>query len=307
MKHLRAAIAVRHFSMGPETIYRTVHPAPTQGTRILSFSELKEDIKKESCFRENTSKIKIRSLPRFGALLNGFRSGELTIFSGPTGSGKTTVLSQLSLDLCMQGVQTLWGSFEIRNSRLGLVMAQQMANSSLVDENSKYRQSELASVSEKLSKLPLYFLDFFGSTDMAIILNNMVEAVKTKNVQHILLDNLQFILSEQYMHKMDKFDLSDKTISALRSFCNIFNVHVTLVVHPRKEDDNTQLGISSLSGTAKVSQEADNIIILQSNQTGRYLEVKKNRYEGTVGSVKLRFEKERKLVFEDNESNKNIE
>ena len=142
---------------------------------------------------------------------------------------------------------------------------------------------------------------------MAIILNNMVEAVKTKNVQHILLDNLQFILSEQYMHKMDKFELGDKTISALRSFCNIFNVHVTLVVHPRKEDDNTQLGISSLSGTAKVSQEADNIIILQSNQTGRYLEVKKNRYEGTVGSVKLRFEKERKLVFEDNESNKNIE
>lgn len=307
MKYLRAVTAIRHFSMGPESTYRTVHPTPTHATQILSFSELREDVKKESCFQENTSRIKIRSLPRFGALLNGFRSGELTVFTGPTGSGKTTVLSQLSLDLCMQGVQTLWGSFEIRNSRLGLVMAQQMANSSLLDENSKYIQPELASASEKLSKLPLYFLDFFGSTDMALILNNMVEAVKTRNVQHILLDNLQFILSEQYMNKLDKFELGDKTISALRSFCNIFNVHVTLVVHPRKEDDNTQLGISSISGTAKVSQEADNIIILQSNQTDRFLELKKNRYEGTVGSVKLRFEKERKLVFEDNENNKDIE
>lgn len=293
--------------MGPEMAHQAIHPISTHGTRILSFSDLREDVKKETCFQEDTSKIKIRSLPRFGAMLNGFRCGELTIFSGPTGSGKTTVLSQLSLDLCMQGVQTLWGSFEIRNSRLGLVMAQQMANSSLIDVNAKYIQSELAGVSEKLSKLPLYFLDFFGSTDMAIILNNMVEAVKTKNVQHILLDNLQFILSEQHMYRMDKFELADKTISALRSFCNIFNVHVTLVVHPRKEDDNTLLGISSLSGTAKVSQEADNIIILQSNQSGRYLEVKKNRYEGTVGSVKLRFEKERKLVFEDDENNKNIE
>ena len=131
MKYLRAATAIRRFSMGPETIHRTMHPTLAQGTRILSFSELKEDIRKETCFQENTSKIKIRSLPRFGALLNGFRSGELTVFTGPTGSGKTTVLSQLSLDLCMQGVQTLWGSFEIRNSRLGLVMAQQMANSSL--------------------------------------------------------------------------------------------------------------------------------------------------------------------------------
>lgn len=307
MKYLRVAIPVRKFSMLSERAYEAIHPVSSHGTRILSFSELKEDIRKESCFQENTSKIKIRSLPRFGALLNGFRCGELTIFTGPTGSGKTTVLSQLSLDLCMQGVQTLWGSFEIRNSRLGLVMAQQMANSSLVDENSKYLQPELASASEKLSKLPLYFLDFFGSTDMAVILSNMVEAVKTKNVQHILLDNLQFILSEQYMNKIDKFELADKTISALRSFCNIFNVHVTLVVHPRKEDDNTILGISSISGTAKVSQEADNIIILQSNQSGRYLELKKNRYEGTIGSVKLRFEKERKLVFEDDENNKIIE
>lgn len=304
MKHLRAIVAMRRFSTNSEAIHRLAHPTTMHGTRILSFSELTEEIRKETSFQEDSSKIKIRSLPRFGALLNGFRPGELTVFTGPTGSGKTTVLSQLSLDLCMQGVQTLWGSFEIRNSRLGLVMAQQMAGSSLLDENSKYIPSELAKASEKLARLPLYFLDFFGSTDMSIILGNMVEAVKTRNVQHILLDNLQFILSEQYMHKFDKFDLSDKTVSALRGFCNVFNVHVTLVVHPRKEDDNTQLGISSLSGTAKVSQEADNIIILQSNQSGRYLELKKNRYEGTVGSVKLRFERERKLVFEDNESNK---
>lgn len=36
---------------------------------------------------------------------------ELTIMSGPTGSGKTSFLSQLSLDLCKQGHTVLWGSF----------------------------------------------------------------------------------------------------------------------------------------------------------------------------------------------------
>lgn len=37
-------------------------------------------------------------------LLKGFRCGELTILTGPTGCGKTTLMSELSLDLCQQGV-----------------------------------------------------------------------------------------------------------------------------------------------------------------------------------------------------------
>ena len=36
--------------------------------------------------------------------MKGHRPGELTIFTGPTGSGKTTLMSELSLDLCQQGV-----------------------------------------------------------------------------------------------------------------------------------------------------------------------------------------------------------
>jgi len=39
-------------------------------------------------------------------LLKGHRRGELTVFTGPTGSGKTTFISDYSLDLCTQGVCT---------------------------------------------------------------------------------------------------------------------------------------------------------------------------------------------------------
>ena len=40
-----------------------------------------------------------------------FRSGELTLISGHTGKGKTTWLSDYSIDLGLAGVKTLWGSF----------------------------------------------------------------------------------------------------------------------------------------------------------------------------------------------------
>lgn len=45
----------------------------------------------------------------------GLRMGEFSLVTGATGSGKTTFLSQLSLDFLSQGVPTLWGSFEIAN------------------------------------------------------------------------------------------------------------------------------------------------------------------------------------------------
>ena len=55
----------------------------------------------------------------FNKTLKGLRKGELTVMTGASGSGKTTFLSQLSIDFLTQGVPTLWGSFEIKNEVLG--------------------------------------------------------------------------------------------------------------------------------------------------------------------------------------------
>ena len=45
-----------------------------------------------------------KRFPHLSNILKGYRAGELTIFTGPTGSGKTTLMSELSLDLSLQGV-----------------------------------------------------------------------------------------------------------------------------------------------------------------------------------------------------------
>ena len=50
------------------------------------------------------------------------RRGEFTLVTGASGSGKTTFLSQLSIDFLQQGIPTLWGSFEIKNEILAHTM-----------------------------------------------------------------------------------------------------------------------------------------------------------------------------------------
>ena len=74
---------------------------------------------------------------------------------------------------------------------------------------------------------------------------------------------------------------------------------MTLVVHPRKEDEGAKLGISSFYGSAKATQEADTVLILQSDGKRKFVDVKKNRFDGTLGHVPLYFERKSGRYTED--------
>lgn len=75
---------------------------------------------------------------------------------------------------------------------------------------------------------------------------------------------------------------------------------MTLVVHPRKEDETSKLSISSFFGSAKATQEADTVIIIQNDANRRkYLDVKKNRFDGTLGYSPIYFQSKSGRYVED--------
>lgn len=221
----------------------------------------------------------------------------------------------MSLDYCFQGVKTLWGSFEIKHTRLARIMIQQVAAQSLFHNDGHEDGLEIEESDSQKSKFiikedvfnqaqkilqnsPIFFMDYFGSTPLESILESMNSAVRDHQIQHIVLDNLQFMLSGQHSGSFDKFDITDRTVSALRNFATNKNVHITLVIHPRKELDDTPLGLASVSGTAKATQEADNVIVLQKVGDSRYIDVKKNRFDGLIGSVPIKFDQNARLILE---------
>jgi twinkle protein len=89
----------------------------------------------------------------------------------------------------------------------------------------------------------------------------------------------------------DKFDAQDIAIEKFRKFATERNVHLSLVVHPRKEDESARLGISSIYGSAKATQEADNVLILQKDNQKKYLDVRKNRFSGDLGATEIFFDR----------------
>ena len=200
----------------------------------------------------------------------------------------------------MQGVCTLWGSFEISTVRLAKTMLKQFSRVDLESGSKVFEEW-----ADKYEALPMYFMNFYGATNIEQILETMRYAVYMYDVEHIIVDNLQFMVALEYYN--DKFTVQDKIVSALRRFATEKAVHVSLVVHPRKERDDVILEKSSVYGTAKAIQEADNIMILHSNpgQT-KALEVCKNRFDGSLGYVRLQYNQSDCTFSNAKSSKKNI-
>ncbi len=230
--------------------------------------------------------------PELNQHLKGHRSGELTVFTGPTGCGKTTFMSEYSLDLCMQGVRTLWGSFEVKNVRLAKMMLTQFAEKSITKH-----LDEFDLWADKFEELPLYFMTFHGQESIKNVLSAMSHAVYVHDIKHVIVDNIQFMLGCDSNHKFDRFWQQDLVLNSFRKFATHEDCHVTLVIHPRKEEDMDELNNNSIFGGAKASQEADNILILQNKwlsvfKCSKYIQITKNRWDGDLGKVPLWFDKE---------------
>lgn len=256
---------------------------------VVTFSNLRNEVRRLFLYPELSMGVKCKVLPELDAVLKGLRRGELTVFTGQTGVGKTTFLSHLSLEYAKQGIPTLWGSFEIKNARLVQKMMNQLAEKDLSKTPGEYERW-----ADKFSMLPIQFLDFHSSTKIERVIQALHHAAYTDDVFHIIIDNLQFMLSCENSY-IDKWSAQDKVVSALRKFATESNVHITLVAHPKKDEDEI-LTIQSVYGSAKITQEADNVMGIQKAGEYKYLQIWKNREDGTLGKVPYKMDADSKNI-----------
>uniref|UniRef100_A0A915AV93 SF4 helicase domain-containing protein n=2 Tax=Parascaris univalens TaxID=6257 RepID=A0A915AV93_PARUN len=258
-----------------------------------SMIDVRSDLKSE-IINSRTKQYGIAQWKRFDVLnkyLSGFRPGELTVLTGGTGFGKTTFLCEYSLDLLSQGVRTLFCSFEMPDEKILKWMLVQYAALPL------YRVEHHPSVEMWLDRfertkgdLVIMKVDEFRDKTISQIAAAIKSQVIAGGIQHVVIDNLQFLIglatmSDEKANALERFNQQDRFVGLLRSIATDYGPHITLVVHPRKTDSDTDLDIQHFGGSARVTQEADIVFAIQRRRDEndrrkfrKFLYILKNRY-----------------------------
>lgn len=184
------------------------------------------------------------------------RPGEVTLWAGINGSGKSALTSQVALDLRHQGRRVVVASFEMKPWRTLKRMARQAAGNPLPSE------AFLVGFVDWLGAGRLMLYDQAGRADWRIIAKTIRYAAVELGAQHFIADNLAMMVPGEDDYSQQK--------DAVTEFCAVARdtgCHVHLVAHVRKLKDDREIPSKfDVKGTGSITDQADNVFVLWRNR-----------------------------------------
>lgn len=226
-------------------------------------------------------------------ILKGWRMGELTVWSGRNGSGKSTILNQVILDIASKGFKSCIYSGEMPPERyLRWAVIQHKQSDDLTPEEI---DSSLTWMSGNI-----YILNMSEMITPDKLLADFEYALRRYNCSHFIVDSLMKI----NLNENDEYNQQKQFVTRLYDFAMRLNAHVHLVAHPRKTlTDKDEPGKVDIKGTSHITDLASNVIILNRSSeeekeklrskgkscSDMQLYVKKNREFGVEGRIHMYF------------------
>ena len=194
--------------------------------------------------------------------LIGMNKGELSIWSGGNGSGKSTMLSQIALETVERGFKVALFSGELTGNRAKSWLHLQAAGRDYtrLSENgvSYYVPRKEAQMIDEWTADKLWIYNNDYGADVFNVLNEFRLHMEQHPTDVIIIDNLMSLdLSEI---KADKYDKQTALVLQLSNLAKEYDVHIHFVCHPRKP--NGFLRKADISGTADLTNAADNVFMM---------------------------------------------
>lgn len=184
-----------------------------------------------------------------------FRPGEVSLWAGINGHGKSMFLSQVMLDLCKQKQRCMVASFEMPPVRQMQRMTRQAFGEAVPGPDFLRRFSQWGN-----DKLWIY--DHVGSVDWKKLIAVMRYAVKNFGVQQFVIDSMMKCVNGE-----DDYNGQKNFVNELCAFAQANNVHVHLVHHVRKgEHESKTPGKFDIKGAGSITDLVDNIFICWRNK-----------------------------------------
>ena len=196
-----------------------------------------------------------------------FRPGEVTVWAGQNGHGKTDMVSQVVLSLIGQGQKVVVASFEMKpRTTLGL-MARMYAGTNPFSP--EYQQDEgIEALVHLLQEFRdwatgnLWLYDQQGTAKAPFVLGMARYSAKELGCTHIVIDSLMKCVQGE-----DDYNGQKSFVDELTALARDLGVHVHLVHHTRKPANESHIPDKhDNKGSGAITDLADNILIVWRNK-----------------------------------------
>ena len=250
---------------------------------------------------------------------HGFAYGNVSVWTGKRGEGKSTLLSMILLDAIEDGVNVCAYSGELEASLFQYWVDLQAAgknhissyyDNSIGDDEQYVPNDIKARIHAWYSRrFWLYDNSIIEENEEASILNVFEIAAKRYDCKVFLVDNLMTANSSA-LSDTDFFRAQSAFVGKLVKFAIKLDVHVHLVAHPRKTS-NKSLDSDDVYGSGDITNRPANVFSVkrlseEESEKAKFdiaLEIKKNRLHGTLGKIGLNYCKISRRIYAASQGN----
>jgi len=196
-----------------------------------------------------------------------FRKGEVTLWAGQNGHGKTQVVSQVVLSLMGQGEKAVIASFEMKPATTMQRMARMYAQTNpfspeYQEEDGIEALSSLYDEFGQWSDGRLWIYDQQGTVSADRVIGMARYCAKELGIGHIVIDSLMKCVRGE-----DDYNGQKEFVDELTALARDNQVHIHLIHHLKKPSNETSIPDKHDSkGSGAITDLVDNVLMVWRNK-----------------------------------------
>jgi|TARA_R110000822_G_scaffold18041_1_gene59917 twinkle protein len=192
-----------------------------------------------------------------------YRMGEVTVYAGTNGGGKSLITGQIALDLIRQGCKVCIASFEMKPKRTLYRMLRQFCGENI--EHAQLMGRDLTKTMDRLQRFAggqMFLYDQQGTVNARQVIGVARYCAVELGVNHFFVDSLMKCVAGE-----DDYNGQKNFIDELTSLARDHNIHIHLVHHIRKQQtDETMPNKNDLKGSGAIADQVDNVFLMWRNK-----------------------------------------
>lgn len=197
-----------------------------------------------------------------------FRPGEVTIWGGANGQGKSLVTGQVAMSLCAQGEKVCIASFEMKPLKTLERMGRQWSGINPAHAIMNNDRAMIDMVLDVYGQFrdwttgKLWLYDQQGTVDSAQVCAVVRYCAKEKGITHFFVDSLMKCVADE-----DDYNGQKRMVDELTAIARDNNIHIHLVHHIKKPANEDHKPTKyDYKGSGAITDQVDNVITVWRNK-----------------------------------------